>query len=541
MEKQNLTTKNTKATKARLSVLLKSKLRVLRVLRGSSLNHVLACALIIGAAARADEIDVLNKAIEDYNDGKNQRAAQGFYKIEETSTVADNRFKAEYYLAQALSKLGFGFSSFFYYGQIIKAGPSHPYYFKSVEGATRVTDEYRDEVLGPNVLNKAYNPEFAKLGPEVLSKINYYISLLGYRAGRYTEAEQFLQGVPPESAAYAKAHYLHGLLEQRKNPEKAVAIFRDILGMNDPKYLDLKEAKELTHLALGRTLYALGRFSEASVHYAQLPRFSRHWDEALFEGAYSDLLNEDPGGALGKLHSLHSPHLSDEFAPESQTLAAIIYYQHCLHGQVREVVARFDREYVPMRDAVKRLLEQNPPLEAYAQLVAPEAFAQGAAPLTVGPLPGALKHHLAKNERISSLLGYVERLDAEARRIKRDGDLMGGTLGQDLLDLIGKQRALVVQVAGKFLKGRLADVVRRLDELDGQKEIIAFETTKGEKEFLEQNVNVRSRLLAQRLHRPAMPAAGHEYWPFDGEYWPDEIGYYRYTLKNACSPKRKED
>jgi hypothetical protein len=38
-----------------------------------------------------------------------------------------------------------------------------------------------------------------------------------------------------------------------------------------------------------------------------------------------------------------------------------------------------------------------------------------------------------------------------------------------------------------------------------------------------------------------MPEKGHEYWPFDGEYWPDEIGYYRYTIKNACSPKRKDE
>src|SRR6266850_6619644 len=178
----------------------------------------LALAMLCAIAARADEIDVLNKAIEDYNDGKNRAAAQGFYKIEETSTVPDNRFKAEYYLAQSLAKMNLGFSAFFYYGQIIKAGPTHPYYFKSVEGALKVTEDYRDEVLGPNVLNRAYNPQFGKLPPDVLSKINYYIALLGYRAGRHAEAEQFLQGVPRESAVFAQAHYLAGLLAQRSDP-----------------------------------------------------------------------------------------------------------------------------------------------------------------------------------------------------------------------------------------------------------------------------------------------------------------------------------
>ncbi len=498
-------------------------------------------ASAVAPAARADEIDTLNRAIEDYNDAKYRPAAEGFYKIEETSTVADNRFKAEYYLAQSLSRLSLGFGAFFYYGQIIKAGPSHPYYFKSVEGALRVTEESRDEVLGPNVLNRAYNEQFARLAPEALAKINYYIALLGYRSGRYSEAEQFLQGVPRESSAYAQAHYVQGLLAQRGDPTRAVGIFQEVLAMDaSSKYRDLKEVKELTHLALGRTFYGMGRYSESSYHYGQLPRFSRHWDEGLFEGAYADLLNEDPGGALGKLHSLHSPHLSDEFAPESETLEAIIYYQNCLYGQVRQVTGRFDRDYVPMRDQVKRILESNPSLETLAALVAPEVFA-GSPASGAGGLPAAVQHHLSKNERIAAMLDYVARLDQEAARIQKDSELAADALGKDLLDLIGKQRALVVQVAGKFVKGRLADLVAHVTELDAQKRIIAFETTKGEKEFLEQGINVRSRLASQSLNRPEMPEKGHEYWPFDGEYWPDEIGYYRYTIKNACSAKRKDE
>ena len=495
---------------------------------------------LLALPLRAQEIDVLNHAIESYNDGNNQKAAIGFYQVEETGTLQDNRFKAEYYLAQSLNKLGLGFGSFFYYGQIIEAGPSHPYYYQAIEGAVAVTEQSHDEVLGPNVLNKAYNDQFGRLPPETLAKINYTIALLGYRAGKYDEAELFLRDVPAESSTYPQAQYLVGLLQQRKDPVAAVKTFRSLMRIEGAKYRDLPALRELTLLALGRALYGLQRFAESSEAYAQLPRFSRHWDEALFEGAYADLQNDDPGGALGKLHSLHSPHLSDEFAPESQTLEAIIYHQHCLYPQVREAVGRFDKNYVPARDQVKKILETSPSLETLAALVVPDTFA-GAPPSSAGGLPSAVQHHLAKNERVSAMLDYVGRLDGETKRLKADADLASGTLGTDLLDLIGKQRALMVQVAGKFVKGRLADLVSHVTELDGQKRIIDFETTKGEKEFLQQNVNVHARLLTQRLNRPAMPATGHEYWPFDGEYWPDEIGYYRYTLKTACTPKKKDE
>ena len=488
-------------------------------------------AFLIAALLLAQEIDVLNKAIEEYNDGKNQRAAIGFYQVEETATVEDNRFKAEYYLAQSLNKLGLGFGSFFYYGQIIKAGPAHPYYYKAIEGAVAVTEQYHDEVLGPNVLNKAYNDQFGRLPPEVLAKINYYIALLGYRGGKYDEAEQFLKGVPPESAAYPQAQYLNGLLLQRKDPVQAVKIFRSIFGMEGGKYRDLNDLKELAHLALGRTLYALQRYGDASESYDALPRFSRHWDEALFEGAYADLQNDDPGAALGRLHSLHSPHLSDQFVPESLNLTAIIYHQRCLYPQVREVVARFNREYVPMKDQIKAIVEANPAIETYWQFLQPGDVR----------LPEAVQHHLQKNERVEAMVGYIGRLDQETARVERDSELAKSPLGVDLLDLIGKQKALMAQVAGKFIKGRLADMAHLIEVLDGDKEIIGFETTKGEKEMLETNFNVRGQLDSQPLFRPTMPATGHEYWPFDGEYWPDEIGYYKYTLKDACAPKKKED
>src|SRR5205823_11671566 len=217
--------------------------------------------------------------------------------------------------------------------------------------------------------------------------------------------------------------------------EAAVKTFRNILSIEGSRYRDLDDLKELTHLALGRSLYALQRFGESSQQYEQLPRFSRHWDEALFEGAYADLLADDPGAALGKLHSLHSPHLSDEFAPESQNLAAIIYHQYCLYPQVREVISRFNREYVPMKDKMKAILDSSPPIETYWKMLEPGDQS----------LPTAVQHHLQKNERVDSMVKYIDKLDAETAKVRGDSELSSAPLGNDLLDLIAKQKALMAQ------------------------------------------------------------------------------------------------
>jgi tetratricopeptide (TPR) repeat protein len=489
-----------------------------------------AAGNVAPAAPGPSSPDALHRAVQAYNDGQTRRAAIELHRIEQTVPGEENRFEAQFHLAEALNRLGLGFSAFFQYAQMVRAGPAHPYFLRAVEGAANLAETWNDEVVGPNVLDKAYGDSFGRLAPEVLAKINASLALLDYRAGRYPESEQLIGAVPETSPAYPQARYLAGLLAQRGDPERAVQIFRGLLDRIGPRR-DLSGLAELTHLALGRTLYGLRRYREAAREYEALPRFSRHWDEALFEGAYADLQADAPGEALGKLHGLHSPHLSDEFAPESENLAAILYLQNCLYPQARAALQRFETRYLPMRDRVKAVLEQNPPLESLVALLQPEATG----------LPPPVRHHLRKNERISSMLAYLERLDDEEARIGRDPEMARAALGSELVEQIGKQRALVRQVAGKFLEGRLADLAHLIDVLDGEKETIVFETAKGEKEMLESKLDLRATLAAQTLERPEMPSSGHEYWPFDGEYWPDEIGRYKYTLKSACRVVRKEE
>ncbi|HZX95639.1 MAG TPA: tetratricopeptide repeat protein [Myxococcales bacterium] len=456
---------------------------------------MLLCA---AAAARAD----VRAAMRDWEQAEQAGAAE--------------RVQAELALARELRAIGLPFSAFYAYARVIEAGPGTADYLEAVEGASAEAEADSDEVFGPNVLSKVPSAELARVPAGPRGRIQGSLALLAYRAGKYDDAERLLRDISGDP----QARYVAGLLLERKDPEQALLFFRQLLDMDAaPAGL-----KELTWLAVGRTLYGLHRYAEASAAYGKLPRFSRHWDEALFEGAYADLRNGQPGTALGKLHSLHSPHLRDEFAPESVQLAALIFHQRCLYAQVKETLAQFSREYVPMREQMRKALEAQLPVEAYWQMLA-----SGDA-----RLPAAALHHLAKNERVASMRAYLAALDREAARIRSEPTLSGSPLGAELLERIAAQKTLTAQVAGKFVRGRLADMASLIEVLEGDREIAAFETARGEKQNLETSFDARAQLSQQSLERPAMPATGHEYWSFEGEYWPDEIGYYDVTLKDAC-------
>ncbi|MGE5048882.1 MAG: hypothetical protein ACM3PC_09955, partial [Deltaproteobacteria bacterium] len=372
------------------------------------------------------------------------------------------RAEAQLELSRALRKLGFDFGAFYAYAQIVDAGPAQPGYLEALQAIAAISEASRDEVFGPNLLARVPAGQLSQLPPDARARIDAMLGLLAWRAGKYADAETLLRGVPSGNAASAQARYLEALLQQRSDPEKALQTFRAVIAARGAS----ADLRELASLAVGRTLYGMHRYAEASAAYATLPRFSRHWDEALFEGAYADLRNGDPGRALGKLYSLHSPHLRDEFAPESYNLAALIYHQRCLYREVGDALAEFSREYVPMREQIRKLLASDLPVEAYWQMLADGD----------PRLPPAVLHHLEKNERVGSLSAYQKLLDAEARRVRGDRELSGSALGAELLERIAAQKMLTARVAGKFVRGRLADMASLIELLEGDKEIAAFET-----------------------------------------------------------------
>jgi len=473
-------------------------------------------ALLVSSAAAAAPDAVFARAMQDFNEGRTQRAAAGFREA-----------GADLHLAQSLERLGLPFSAFFHYAGIVQAGPAHPDFLKAVEGAALTARQVHDDVIAPNLFAKAGAAQLASIAPAARARIDASLALLAFRAGRLDDAARLAAEVPPGADSFAEAQYIAGLAQQRAEPDKALQTFRAV-GASDGAE---RELRELAALAVGRTLYGLHRYAEASAAYAKVPRFSRHWDEALFEGAWADLQNGDPGAALGRLHSLHAPHLRDEFVPESLNLAAVLFHQRCLYAQAREAISRFDAEYLPMRAQVKELLQASvAPAELWTFVTRADTR-----------LPAPVQRHLQKNERVASFRSALAFLARESARIRADAAFAATPLGRELLEDLDAQEEQTRQLGGKFVQGRLSDMARLIDVLESETELIAFETTKGEKEMLETRTDPTARLASQRLERPAMPGQGHEYWPFDGEYWPDEIGYYRYTIKDACPARSREE
>lgn len=497
----------------------------------------IAIALAVCAAlpALAQESPELQGAADAYTSGDYEHAAARYYSVIESTGDEQDRQKSEYYLGASLFRLHLYQSALYYWSGILKSGTKHRYYAKAAEGLVDIAEAIDDDLIVPSLLNKEYNDAFSKLSPDYLHKVNFIIGEVSYRGGKLQDAKDFLSengAVPKDSSYFARAQYLLGVMAgTSKSPEgqaEAQKRFERVRTLQEGgaiHYADLADLKELATLGLARVEYGLGHYARAVELYDSIPRFSEYWDQALFENGWARFMNDDPGGGLGSLEALHAPQFAGSFQPESWILKATIYHYSCLYDEVNRALASFDTIYKPMKDRIDALTRAEHEYAWYFKI------------LSGDEIPRPVKNLLLGNKRLQGFISYIRQLDDERQRVDETRAFRESKLHDELLQVIDQQRAILVSVAGNFVKKRMEDAAKQIEGFDATAEIIRLENSSREKEAFEMNFDRAAALKKLHLYRPASPGPTYEYWKFDGEFWIDEIGYYEYTLKKPAECK----
>ncbi|MBK7858780.1 MAG: tetratricopeptide repeat protein [Archangiaceae bacterium] len=498
-------------------------------------RSLLITAALFSSLAQAQDLGLYNRALSAFNASNYNDAAQLFFEVNNSTTDPDLRMKSEYYLASSFQKKGMPVSAFIYFDTILRAGKSHPFHLKAVEGLVNVQDTLDDQYLIPSELNKYYDPEaWATLPSEVLARVNFLIATIDNRRGKLDEGRDFALAVPPEASVYLKAQYLLGLIyadprypgDTKKAQEDAVTAFETVVGSKQTGQKDDVLTKQLALLGEGRVYYGLERFDKSTEAYEKIPRFSKYWDQALFENGFARYKNDDLGGGLGSLQALHAPQFIGAFQPESWYLKSVIYYESCLYEEAKAALGAFDEVYLPMAEKLKPIVEaEQRDVAEYFKLVDTNDAEK---------VPVAVLNFVRGNERMLGVFSMLKQIDAEKKLLEENSGWRAARLSAEVTTYLDSNRGTLQQVAGTLAKNRLIEAYKQIRFFADQAEIVRFETSKAEKNLAEAGVDQRAVLKKQAIYRPQMPAENWNYWKFQGEFWRDEIGYYQYTLKKGC-------
>ena len=236
--------------------------------------------------------------------------------------------------------------------------------------------------------------------------------------------------------------------------------------------------------------------------------------------------------ALGNLHTLNSPFFSDEYTPEAPILSSVIFYSNCNYEKTRDTISEFQIVYEPLRDEVKKYLNDfADPTEFYDFLS--KLQDSGAA---VSPRVRQILNAAFEDKALKRINAYVRELDREIALIRRSKSSWARSkLAESIVQETEIIKALAVSEAGRLAKIRLKRVVAELNDLVTQALKIQYEISSAELGVLENRMRGQGFVNRPGREGPVYATDDeHIYWPFTGEYWRDELGYYLYTIKSEC-------
>ncbi|GAB4308337.1 MAG: hypothetical protein Kow0090_22670 [Myxococcota bacterium] len=489
---------------------------------------------VVGGVATAADKKKMQLGLQAIKEKKFMPGAVAMYDVLKTPAVELHQ-SAEYNLAKSLYKVELYRSSLYYFIKIANAGEGHKNFTGAFQWMLLLARNVGDKYKVIQTLSKFQNvsiPE--KLRPEFA----FYMAQFHVLRRDYDTARQYIVQVEKNTPFYPKVRFLEATIQfYEAKFEEAVETFKEVIQLTDPDSGEFKdpELRDKAFLVLARIHYAHKQFNAALFYYSKISIESPDWVEVMFEGSWALMQLGRYERSLGNLLTLHSPYFKDYYNPESIILKAVDYYENCRYIDSAKIANDFIANYNAIYEKLtEQLGKLQKPMDFYNFILRSRAHAlfSGDETTVFTKIVG-----LALTDReFRTLNKSIREIDEEIRKIKSlPAFFRSSPLGIHLVKALEEDKNRLKELAGEAAKQAFAKETRVIKDLIGQAYRIRLETTSKIRE--ETMALIRGRKLATAMTRkhfsPAVPEQ-YEFWPFDGEYWRDELGNYEYVLMRTC-------
>jgi len=499
-----------------------------------------AAAPAAAAAAPAPPVSafqiLLNEAKRLSSQGKYYDAALLFHKILAEGNEADPAFQeAQYEMGVALFQLGLYVSAFGYFDQVADRGPDHLRFRHTLPWLVRIHRVIPGE--RSSMLRMSSYPVEA-YPADLADEISFYVGQFYFYEGNLAKAREALDRVTPNSPSiYARAMYLKGAVHVRLNEAgPASEAFKEVLRFvqaHGRDVVDSKRLEEMTIMALARIFYSTTQYDTAVRYYDLVSDDSDQWLDSLFEKSWAYFQVQQYARALGNLHTVASPYFEEEFYPEAHVLKAVIFFKNCYYDEALETIDPFYKEYYDVLKELEGTIKGQTDPTRFYQYLAAISVKGGQYSLKVKKIFNAA----LADRRVRSLFEFVVHINREMAQLE---ELRKHPVARSLVDLLlpdlTAYRALTMAEAGQLAHERLQRVHKELKGLLSQALRVRFEALNAQKGILGEAAR-REQVVSTSGTGGVPVDVEHVLWPFDGEYWKDELGSYYYPLESRCQAK----
>ncbi len=481
----------------------------------------------------------LQKALKLYETADYYSASIELHKVieGETGDSEANRQRGEFWMGKTLYHLNFYSAALSYFDRIVQKGEAHRYYAATLKWLASLSRKLPESA---GILKKIGKYQRTQLEQPALEKVKdelfYLLGRYHYTAGNFKEALSLFAEVTSSSPFYARAKFMEGITNVRLYEAKPAAkAFKTLLrtAREQPDTPEIARFEELAILSMARVFYSVKQFKLAIKYYDMIEPESPNWLQALFEQSWAYFQIDDFSKALGNIHTINAPYFENHFYPESYILRAVIYFMNCLFEQSKEAIVEFNAKYPGLKKEIDSFLKQyKDPAEFYEYALRIKRKKAG-----LSDSVGRMARSSLSDRQLMKTFRYVTELDRELKQVQNadpawKATAIAGVVLQDLT----LQKSLAQNEAGQMAQRRIQRVSREIQDLIKQGIKVEYETIRGFKDKLEASLRNEQVTSTKRKDQTVIePDEEHLYWPFDGQYWRDELGYYRFRIKTHCA------
>lgn len=361
---------------------------------------------------------------------------------------------------------------------------------------------------------------------EFQDEFNFFLGRFFWVYGESTRALEYLGRVSDGSADKAKSHYLAAviLLAQNENTRAYGELQRAIVaGEANPESGDVAE---LAYLALARIAYEVGQFDAALYYYQKVDESSFRASPTLFEEAWAYFMKQDWNRAVGALHSLHSPYYSRWFWPDLYVMEAATYLETCDLDGAEQALAAFNDTVTPIREQTSAFIAATGTPDAYWSTV--QNYYETIGTPDEAAVPIEAIRWVLRDADFLNLVELIEQLEDEAQALGIDGVALGTWADTATSGLAVDLRTREIE-AGLQVSQMVRDFAAELDDWNIKAQEVGIEVS-----------SERISMIGRVLEGGSVAGVGGtsafvlaqdwQLWPFEGEYWFDEVTQYRGDL-----------
>ena len=486
-------------------------------------------------------------------------AATGMYQVVSGASGDDegNKQLAQYYLAICLYRLKFYQASYSIFS-VIADNKFHLKFGETLLWLAKLATQLPEPADIIERVGKYSDEEVARFDnaqqQELYWTLNYMLGRYKYRNRQYEEAIRLFQKVDRRSEHYVQAQFFTGVsYVQKRQSVPAVKSFQRIEKALEEGVSGVEEEgrmRDLAYLSMARTYYSASvrlnaetniptidgtKLSAAVKYWNQIDVTSEYWLDALFEESWAYFMAGDYTRALGNIHTIQSPYFPNSFYPEADILKAVIYFANCNYEAAMVVVARFNKHFGPIKEELNKILNR------YKGSSNDEAFFKFLIKVrehnaNLNPLIEPIVSSALSDRQLLRNIEYVRLLDEEKGRFKKSpSNFQDSGIGGQVRESLALAREMAVRQTGELAMSRYRRFVDEIHEHVRNGEKILIDITAAQRNLLDEKIKKgQVSTTESKIYGIVNPDQEHILWPFDGEYWRDELGFYRQVIMSTC-------